>query len=92
MSASFQESHCRQFKRESQGRSFCLQGQVSDIAIHAQEILRMRTSLNEIYASHTGQPVDVIGTTILTPCSQLSSSLFACVTLILLRDNLPFLC
>lgn len=39
----------------------CLQGQVSDIAIHAQEILRMRTSLNEIYAHHTGQPVDVIG-------------------------------
>jgi len=39
----------------------CLQGQVSDIAIHAQEILRMRSTLNEIYASHTGQPVDVIG-------------------------------
>ena len=38
-----------------------MQGQVSDIAIHAQEILRMRSSLNEIYASHTGQSVDVIG-------------------------------
>ena len=40
---------------------FIFQGQVSDIAIHAQEILRLRTSLNEIYASHTGQPVDIIG-------------------------------
>lgn len=39
-------------------------GQVSDIAIHAQEILRMRSSLNEIYASHTGQPVDVIESTL----------------------------
>jgi len=39
-------------------------GQVSDIAIHAQEILRMRSTLNEIYASHTGQPVDVIESTL----------------------------
>lgn len=38
-----------------------VQGQVSDIAIHAQEILRMRTNLNQIYAKHTGQSVDLIG-------------------------------
>lgn len=38
-----------------------MQGQVSDIAIHAQEILRLRTSLNEIYVKHTGQELKVIG-------------------------------
>lgn len=39
-------------------------GQVSDIAIHAQEILRMRSTLNEIYASHTGQSVSIIESTL----------------------------
>ena len=34
---------------------------MSDIAIHAQEILRMRSSLNEIYSKHTGQSIDLIG-------------------------------
>jgi ATP-dependent Clp protease protease subunit len=34
-----------------------LRGQASDIDIHAREILRMRAQLNEILASHTGQPV-----------------------------------
>lgn len=38
------------------------QGQASDIAIHANEILSLRTRLNEIYAYHTGQPVDKINT------------------------------
>ena len=33
------------------------QGQASDIAIHAQEMLRMRQKLNEILAHHTGKPV-----------------------------------
>lgn len=33
------------------------QGQASDIAIQAQEILRLRTSLNGILSHHTGQPV-----------------------------------
>ena len=32
-------------------------GQASDIDIHAREILRMRERLNEILASHTGQPL-----------------------------------
>ena len=36
------------------------QGQASDISIHAQEILRMRESLNEILALHTGQKLDKI--------------------------------
>ena len=37
-----------------------LQGQATDIEIHAKEILRMRTSLNKILAGHTSQPVDRI--------------------------------
>ena len=36
------------------------QGQASDIAIHAKEILSLRSKLNEIMAHHTGQPVDRI--------------------------------
>lgn len=36
------------------------QGQATDIAIQAQEILRLRTSLNGILAHHTGKPVETI--------------------------------
>lgn len=36
------------------------QGQASDIAIHAQEILGIREKLNHILASHTGQSVETI--------------------------------
>jgi len=36
------------------------QGQATDIEIHAQEILKIRARLNEIYSEHTGQPVDSI--------------------------------
>lgn len=36
------------------------QGQASDIAIQAQEILRLRTSLNGILAHHTGKSVATI--------------------------------
>jgi ATP-dependent Clp protease protease subunit len=36
------------------------QGQASDIAIQAQEILRLRTTLNQILSNHTGQPVEKI--------------------------------
>ncbi len=32
------------------------QGQATDIEIHAKEILRMRSELNDILVSHTGQP------------------------------------
>jgi ATP-dependent Clp protease, protease subunit len=36
------------------------QGQVSDIMIHAQEILNLRKRLNEIYVKHTGQTIKKI--------------------------------
>ena len=36
------------------------QGQASDIEIQAQEILKLRSRLNDIYVKHTGQPLDVI--------------------------------
>lgn len=36
------------------------QGQASDIAIQAQEILRLRTTLNKILSKHTGQSVEQI--------------------------------
>ena len=36
------------------------QGQASDIAIQAKEILRIKDRLNEILSSHTGQPLDKI--------------------------------
>jgi len=36
------------------------QGQASDILIHANEILKIKQRLNEIYSRHTGQPVDKI--------------------------------
>ncbi len=35
-------------------------GQASDIQIHAQEILKIRATLNERLAFHTGQPIDKI--------------------------------
>lgn len=56
------------------GKRFCLpnsrimihqplggfQGQASDIAIHAKEILELRERLNKILAEHTGQPMEEI--------------------------------
>lgn len=56
------------------GKRFCLpnsrimihqpmggfQGQASDIAIHAKEILELRERLNKILAEHTGQPIEEI--------------------------------
>jgi ATP-dependent Clp protease protease subunit len=36
------------------------QGQATDINIHAREILRMRDSLNELLARHSGQKLDKI--------------------------------
>ncbi|MGY9006491.1 MAG: ATP-dependent Clp endopeptidase proteolytic subunit ClpP [Alphaproteobacteria bacterium] len=58
----------------AKGKRFCLpnsrimihqpsggaQGQATDIEIQAREILALRSRLNEIYADHTGQSVDVI--------------------------------
>lgn len=37
-----------------------VQGQATDIDIHAREILKLRQKLNEILAGHTGQPMDRI--------------------------------
>jgi ATP-dependent Clp protease protease subunit len=37
-----------------------VQGQATDIDIHAREILRMKDTLNELLAKHTGQPKDRI--------------------------------
>ena len=37
-----------------------LQGQATDIDIHAKDIMRLRKRLNEILAVHTGQPVEKI--------------------------------
>jgi ATP-dependent Clp protease, protease subunit len=36
------------------------QGQASDVEIHAREILFLKSKLNEIFAKHTGQPVETI--------------------------------
>ena len=36
------------------------QGQATDILIHTERILRMKGTLNELLAQHTGQPLDVI--------------------------------
>ena len=58
----------------AKGKRFCLpnsrvmihqpsggfQGQASDIEIHAKEVLYLKRKLNEMMASHTGQPIEVI--------------------------------
>ena len=36
------------------------QGQVTDIEIHANEVLSLKTRLNEIYSKHTGKSVDEV--------------------------------
>jgi ATP-dependent Clp protease, protease subunit len=36
------------------------QGQATDIDIHAKEILRTRDTLNELWAKHSGQPIERI--------------------------------
>ena len=37
-----------------------MQGQASEIEIHAREILRMREELNGILASRSGQDIEVV--------------------------------
>jgi len=37
-----------------------MQGQATDIKIHADRILRMKSTLNQILSERTGQPLDVI--------------------------------
>jgi len=36
------------------------EGQASDIKIHSEHILKIRTKLNKILAKHTGQPINTI--------------------------------
>ena len=36
------------------------QGQATDIEIHAQEILKIRTKLNEILSQHSGKDIDKV--------------------------------
>jgi ATP-dependent Clp protease protease subunit len=38
------------------------EGQSTDIEIHAREILEMRARIDQIYAHHTGQPVEQVHT------------------------------
>ena len=66
-------------------------GQVSDIEIQANEILRTRTALNEIMAEHTGKSVDQIA----AACnrdyymSALEAKEFGIVDDILLKQSIP---
>jgi ATP-dependent Clp protease protease subunit len=53
----FALSHARVMIHQPYGG---VEGQVSDIEIQADEILRNRQVLNEILARHTGKPIDVI--------------------------------
>ena len=39
-----------------------LEGQATDIEIHAREIIRIKTEINELLARHTGKEVDAIKT------------------------------
>ena len=39
-------------------------GQASDIERHAEDIIKTKRRLNEIYAKHTGQPIEVIEKTL----------------------------
>ncbi len=38
------------------------EGQATDIEIHAQEIIKTRRRIDEIYAQHTGQPLEQVHT------------------------------
>ena len=40
------------------------QGQASDIERHAEDIIKMKRRLNEVYVKHTGQPYDMIERTL----------------------------
>jgi ATP-dependent Clp protease protease subunit len=40
------------------------QGKASDIERHAEDIIKMKRLLNEIYVRHTGQPYEVIERTL----------------------------
>jgi ATP-dependent Clp protease protease subunit len=50
--------HARVMIHQPEG---AFQGQASDIAIHAKEVLTIREVLNKLFAKHTGQTEDKIG-------------------------------
>ena len=37
------------------------QGQATDIQIQAEEILKIKTQINQLYVKHTKQPLETIG-------------------------------
>jgi ATP-dependent Clp protease protease subunit len=41
-----------------------ISGQAVDMARHAQEIVKLKRRLNEIYARHTGKPLETIEKTL----------------------------
>ena len=51
--------HSRMMIHQPSGGAY---GQATDIDIHAREILRLRERLNEVLATHTGQPLEKIAT------------------------------
>ena len=40
--------------------AYGMEGQASDIEIHARDLIRLKTRLNEMLAHHTGQPIERI--------------------------------
>ncbi len=40
--------------------AYGMEGQASDIEIHARDLLRLKKRLNEILAAHTGQPLEQV--------------------------------
>ena len=40
--------------------AYGMEGQASDIEIHARDLIRLKKRLNEILASHTGQPLETV--------------------------------
>ena len=59
-----------------------VQGQASDIAIQAEEILKLKRTLNELLSMHTGQPLPTVGK--MTVCL-----LYHCKTLPPLVEGIP---
>lgn len=53
------------------------QGQATDIAIQAEEILKLKRQINNIYCKHTGQPLETIGTVFIKNVYS-TSSLWLC--------------
>ena len=41
--------------------SGCVKGQATDIQIQAEEILKLKRQINNIYVKHTKQPLVVVG-------------------------------